>query len=264
MAAPKTPVPAAPTTTFANPAGAQMNHSGITNGCARCHNGVTAVGKPANHVITNAPCETCHKSTVTFAGARMNHVGIIANCASCHTGRNELGKPANHIITNAPCETCHKSTVTFAGARMDHSRITGTCASCHNGTTAEGKPVRHFVTTLPCEMCHRTVTWTPVVYRHTSPAYVDHGMALNCTSCHTSNATAVTWKFPAYRPDCAGCHAANYRPMPHPKFERPIPVYYTVMELRDCAGACHIYTDNSLRNIKVRRSSVHHAIGGGW
>jgi hypothetical protein len=52
--------------------------------------------------------------------------------------------------------------------------------------------------------------------------------------------------------------------MPHPKFERPIPVYYTVMELRDCAGTCHIYTDNTLKNIKVRRTSVHRAIGGGW
>jgi hypothetical protein len=241
-----------------------MSHAGVTSGCAACHNGVAAPGKPRNHIVTNAPCETCHKSTVTFAGARMNHAGIIGNCASCHNGRNVLGKPTNHIVTTAPCETCHKSTVTFAGARMDHTRVTATCASYHNGTTAQGKPPTHFVTTLPCEMCHRTATWTPVIYRHTSPAYQDHGSALGCASCHTSNAQMVPWKFPAYRPDCAGCHAAAYRPMPHLKFDRPVSVYYRAAELRDCTGACHVYADSTLRTIKTRRSGEHRANRGGW
>ena len=194
----------------------------------------------------------------------MNHAGITGNCASCHNGVTAVGKPANHIITTAPCETCHKSTVTFAGARMDHSLVTAPCASCHNGTIASGKPPRHFETTQPCEMCHRTVAWTPVAYRHTSPAYPDHGPALECTSCHTTNAQTIAWKFPAYRPDCAGCHAADYRPMSHPKFERPITVYYTVMELRDCTGACHVYTDNTLRFIKTRRQGEHRANRGAW
>src|SRR5581483_11065613 len=138
----------------------------------------------------------CHKSTVTFAGAQMNHTGITGNCASCHNGVIALGKPTSHIPTTAPCETCHRSTVTFAGARLDHSRVSAPCASCHNGATAEGKPTRHFVTNLPCELCHRTVTWTPVTYRHTSPAFVDHGPALACNSCHVSNAQVVPWKFP--------------------------------------------------------------------
>lgn len=194
----------------------------------------------------------------------MNHTGIIANCASCHNGTTAIGKPTNHIVANAPCETCHKSTVTFAGARVDHSRLTAPCASCHNGTMAEGKSPRHFLTALPCETCHRTAIWTPVIYRHTSPAYVNHGPGLNCASCHTSNAQIVPWKFPAFRPDCAGCHVDKYRPMSHPKFERPVKVYYTVAELRDCAGACHIYTDNTQRTILTHRSGVHRAIGGGW
>jgi hypothetical protein len=167
----------------------------------------------------------------------MNHAGIVANCASCHNGRAALGKPAKHIPTNDPCESCHRSTVTFAGSRFDHSRITAPCASCHNGVMAAGKSPRHFATTLPCEACHRTVTWTPVIYRHTTPAFVNHGAALSCASCHTSNAQIVPWKFPAYRPDCASCHADKYRPMSHPKFNRPVQVYYTVMELKDCAAA---------------------------
>ncbi len=241
-----------------------MNHAGITGNCASCHNGVAAPGKPTSHIVTNASCETCHKSTVTFAGARMNHTGIIGNCMSCHNGKTAPGKPTRHIVTAAPCESCHKSTVTFAGARLDHSQITAPCATCHNGTMASGKSPKHFVTNLPCEMCHRTVTWTPVVYRHTSPAFVNHGAVLACTSCHTTNAQIVPWKFPASKPDCAGCHADKYRPTSHVKFEKPVKVYYTVMELKDCAGACHTYTDNTQRTILTRRIGMHRAIGGGW
>jgi predicted CXXCH cytochrome family protein len=244
-------------------AGRQV-HPAVSSGCARCHNGVTAPGKPPTHIATMAPCETCHHSTVTFAGARMNHAGITANCASCHSGRTALGKPPTHIITTAPCETCHRSTVTFAGARMDHSRVSAACASCHNGTMAAGKPPQHFLTTLPCELCHRTAMWTPVTYRHTAPTYPDHGSALGCTTCHTTNAQTVPWKFPAYRPDCAGCHANNYRPTAHQKFVRPAIVNYTVMELRDCTGACHLYTDNTQRTVQTRRSGEHRANRGGW
>jgi hypothetical protein len=253
--------PAAPAPSTARP---NMGHAGVINGCATCHNGVGASGKPPKHVVTTAPCETCHKSTATFAGARMNHTGLTANCASCHNGGAATGKPANHIITNAPCETCHKSTVAFAGARVDHTRITATCASCHNGTTNEGKSPRHFLTALPCDTCHRTATWRPASYRHASPAYVNHGTGLSCTSCHVSNAQILQWKFPAFRPNCASCHVDKYRPMSHPKFERPVKVYYTIAELRDCTGACHIFADNTQKAILTRRSGVHQAIGGGW
>jgi hypothetical protein len=262
--APPPAVAAAPAAPAANTARPNMSHAGVINGCAACHNGVAGAGKPPKHVVTNAPCENCHKSTVTFAGARMNHTGIIANCASCHNGGATTGKPTNHIITNAPCETCHKSTVAFAGARVDHARITATCAGCHNGTMNEGKSPRHFLTALPCETCHRTATWTPVSYRHASPAYVNHGTGLACTSCHASNAPTVSWKFPAFRPNCASCHVDKYRPISHPKFERPVKVYYTIAELRDCTGACHIFADNTQKTILTRRSGAHQAIGAGW
>jgi len=201
---------------------------------------------------------------VTFAGARMNHTGIVSGCATCHNGTTALGKPARHIATTAPCETCHKSTVTFAGARMDHTRITAACATCHNGTTATGKPPRHFITTQPCELCHRTIAWTPVLYRHTSPRYPDHGRTLECISCHTANAQTIPWKSAAFQPDCAGCHAPDYRPMPHVKFQRPVTMYYTVAELRDCSGACHIYADSTMRTISSRRSGQHRPNRGGW
>jgi Cytochrome c7 and related cytochrome c len=260
-AATATPSTAATTSRMAN---SKPNHAGLVSGCASCHNGVTATGKRPNHVVTNAPCETCHKSTVTFAGARMNHTGLAANCARCHSGAIATGKPAKHIVTNAPCEICHKSTMTFAGARVDHSSLTGTCISCHNGAAAEGRPPRHLLTALPCDACHRTTFWTPVTYRHTSPAYVNHGPAVSCNSCHMANAQAVAWKFPAFKPNCAGCHVDKYRPMPHVKFERPVKVYYTVAELRDCTGSCHTYADSTQRTIVTRNFSRHRAFGGGW
>jgi hypothetical protein len=241
-----------------------MNHAGITGACASCHNSVSALGKPATHVLTSAPCETCHRSNVTFAGARMDHSRVIGSCANCHNGRAATGKPANHIITNAACDTCHKSTVVFAGARVDHAAIAGPCAGCHNGKTSEGKPPQHFVTTLPCESCHRTVAWTLANFKHASPAFVNHGPGVNCGGCHVANAQAVGWKFPAFRPDCAGCHVDKYRPTSHLKFERPVKVYYTIAELRDCKGACHVFADNTQRVILTRRFGLHQAMGGGW
>jgi hypothetical protein len=263
-ASPAQPKPAQPSLPQPNLVQPNLSHLGVINGCARCHDGVTAGGKPPNHVVGNAPCENCHKSTVTFAGAGMNHGGIIANCAGCHNGSTATGKPTKHILANAACESCHKSTVTFEGARFDHASVTATCASCHNGTTTEGRPARHFLTTLPCESCHRASAWMPASYRHASPSYVDHGAGVACTSCHVANAQTVAWRFPAFRPGCAGCHVDKYRPMSHPKFERPVQVYYTIAELRDCTGACHIFADNTQRNILRRQSGVHRSAGGGW
>ena len=194
----------------------------------------------------------------------MDHGSVTARCATCHNGSIARGKPRRHIMTNAPCESCHKSTISFAGTRMDHGGLTARCASCHNGTTASGPGRRHFTTTLGCDSCHRTNTWSFVRYRHTSPFYPRHGRITECRSCHVTNTQAFAWKFPAYKPDCAGCHADKFRPQQHVKVTRPAPVFYTVAELRNCAGACHIYTDKAMTKVATRRSHVHRANGGGW
>jgi hypothetical protein len=98
---------------------------GTPRACAACHNGTLAPGKPANHVMTGSPCETCHTNSVSFAAARFSHAGVTSGCASCHNGVKATGKPAGHIATVAPCETCHKSTVTFVGAAFDHASAPG-------------------------------------------------------------------------------------------------------------------------------------------
>jgi hypothetical protein len=97
-----------------------------------------------------------------------------------------------------------------------------------------------------------------------SPLYPDHGPSLECSSCHTTNAQTMAWKFPAFQPNCAACHVSNYRPMAHPKFQRPMTVYYTAAELRDCTGSCHIYADSTQRTIVTRRFGEHRANRGGW
>ena len=74
---------------------------------ARCHNGVAAPGKSPKHVVTSAPCESCHKSTATFAGARMNHTGITANCASCHNG---VAAPGKSPSTSSPTRPARPAT----------------------------------------------------------------------------------------------------------------------------------------------------------
>jgi hypothetical protein len=134
----------------------------------------------------------------------------------------------------------------------------GTCASCHNGIAARGKSANHFVTSLQCDACHTTTAWLPVIrYRHTSGNYPgDHAAGVGCLSCHTGNSQVVPWRFATYAPACAGCHADDYKPDKHKKVSKP-QILYTVSELRNCAGACHQYTDPSLTTIEKIRNSKH-------
>ncbi|MEQ1669716.1 MAG: cytochrome c3 family protein, partial [Hyphomicrobium sp.] len=87
----------------------QFDHAGISSGCANCHDGSKARGKSQAHIVTAAPCETCHKNTATFDDAKMDHTGITKDCASCHNGTTAKGKGKTHMVTAAPCETCHKN-----------------------------------------------------------------------------------------------------------------------------------------------------------
>jgi hypothetical protein len=173
------------------------------------------------------------------------------------------GKPQNHIRTTGECDTCH-STVAWIPAQFDHATVTGSCASCHNGSTATGKSNNHFLTNLACETCHRNTGWTPLIFRHSSLNFPDHGSRLDCQDCHRTNAQQVPYPSPAFAPDCAACHANDFKPGPHKKYEEPTTARYTVQELRDCTGACHVYTDSSLTTIKERRSNEHRPNRGGW
>ena len=246
--------------------GARFNHSGIVAGCASCHNGTTAKGKPSNHIVTTATCETCHKSTSTFIGAVFSHATVApGTCATCHNGSTATGKPSRHIPTTASCDACHRTTA-WIPATFSHATVApGTCATCHNGSTATGKPSNHFVTTRSCDACHRTTAWIPVTtYSHASPFYKEHGSGVSCNACHTGNSEVIPWPNVTYKPDCAACHAPKFKPDAHTKTTSPSTILYTVLELRNCAGSCHEYTDNTFTTIKSSRTAQHRPTDGGF
>ena len=140
--------------------------------------------------------------------------------------------------------------------------VTTGCNGCHNGSSATGKNVGHMSTQRECIDCHSTTAWTPLTFRHTSPEYPgDHRRALTCTACHTTNTDQATWTSPAYRPNCAGCHAGDFESGPHTKINNTN-TRYTVSELRNCSGACHVYTDATLTTISRSRPGPEHRVNG--
>jgi hypothetical protein len=245
--------------------GARFRHIGMVPGnCASCHNGSTATGKPGNHVQTTASCDTCHRTTA-WIPATFSHTNVSpGSCATCHNGSTATGKPGNHVQTTASCDACHRTTA-WIPATFSHANVTpGSCLTCHNGSTATGKPGTHFVTTRSCDACHTTTSWTTVRYTHTSPSFSTHNSGVTCRGCHAGNNEVIAWKFGAYSGSCAGCHAGDYKTGPHKKTTVPTTISYTVAELKNCAGSCHEYTDNTFTTIKKTRSGEHRSTGGGF
>jgi hypothetical protein len=198
---------------------------------------------------------------MAWTPARFDHAGVRpGTCSTCHNGVRASGKPVAHLPTTQECDACH-TTLAWQPATFSHTGITGNCQSCHNGTTSTGKPVGHMTTARDCNACHSTSAWTPLTFRHTSPEYPgDHRGTFACTRCHTTNTDQATWRTPAYRPDCAGCHAGDYKSSPHDKVEGRSK--YTVSELRNCSGACHVYADTTLTTIRKNRPGPQHRVNG--
>jgi uncharacterized protein (DUF983 family) len=215
------------------PGSGVMNHSGIFNGCATCHNGqvflgVTPVSKPGNHLPTSLACETCHATTkfTNFSGTAMVHTGIVNGCATCHNGQVFAGvtpvtKPSNHLPTSLSCETCHAISQysSFYAPAMNHTGIVSDCASCHNGqvffgVTPVSKPSNHLPTTATCETCHAASKFTS--FSGTAMNHV--GILSGCTTCHNGQVFAGVTpisKLDAPTPhltttlDCSSCHSST-------------------------------------------------------
>jgi hypothetical protein len=202
---------------FSSFLGATFTHTVPPGVCSTCHNGTTALGKPALHVPTTATCDTCHTQSntanyTTFLGA-VTHTASMANqCATCHNGASATGKTAGHIPVGAlSCDSggCHKvyggAVTSFAGATMSHTVVTATrCDTCHNGsyTTqgtigAQAKVTNHIPTTitagLDCNTCHRTPAytsasgWLSETMNHNSAQ--GGGVPVYCVTCHLSGVT---------------------------------------------------------------------------
>ena len=234
----------------------RVDHADVLGTCFSCHNGTTAIGKSPQHIASGNTCDDCH-TTNGWTPAVFDHNSIApGSCTTCHNGTTATGKHPTHIQTNSQCDSCH-STRAWTPATFDHNSVTGSCSSCHNGTQATGKPANHFVTSLQCDSCHDTSRWTPINFRHNTASYPgDHRRNLACRDCHKSNAQTVTWDAPAYQPDCAACHVNDYKSDPHKKYDNS-GTRYTVGELRDCSGSCHVYTNSSMTTIKKQRNGEH-------
>jgi hypothetical protein len=182
-----------------------MNHTGIVNNCATCHNGqsfagVTPVNKSSypTHIATALDCSNCHSSTTSFAGA------------------SATAMPANHLPTAQACTTCHASGFGSGSGVMSHLGIVNNCATCHNGQSFAGvtpvsKPANHLPTTATCETCHSASKFTSF----SGTAMIHTGILSGCATCHNSQSFAgVT---PVSKPTnhlptsaaCESCHSAN-------------------------------------------------------
>ncbi|MFV2055217.1 MAG: cytochrome c3 family protein [Thiohalomonadales bacterium] len=204
-----------------------FDHSSIAgDSCANCHNGTTATGKSAKHILTNQPCENCHRPRGGWGIYKMNHVDLRAVCSQCHDGKTARGRSPSHIATNGACDVCH-TTNNWNSAGVDHTALLpGTrCVSCHNGSTARGVPPvpQHILSSDACDACHNTRSFSSV-------NRVDHGevrgscktchspypaghisTTAECNTCHTSTSSwsVVTFDHATVSAPCTTCHVVN-------------------------------------------------------
>jgi hypothetical protein len=208
---------------------------GTPKNCDDCHavgKRILATPKSNNHIVTDAPCGSCHFNTATWLGARYNHgAAKPGQCITCHNGRQATGKPASHNIgrkATDSCDQCHRR-IAWIPASWNHSGVTpGTCTTCHNGSTAIGKPGTHTTvakSTYQCDECHGFTGWFPAAYKHNTAGV--------CSSCHNGTTaigkpashTAVSVK--GTNP-CSDCH----------KIQGWIPATYTHTATGSCM-TCH-------------------------
>jgi cytochrome c7-like protein len=175
----------------------------VSTGCVTCHtlsaggSYLNATGKPATatHASVTGNCESCHKSTTTWAGAKTDHSSFTAatNCTTCHNGSTATGKPATHFPTTVNCFSCHNvSPSLWTPTKWNHTQmpVANACASCHTGgyPPADGKPTNHIPyqtvavsAAANCDGCHKgsTTTWANGKF-HSS-----FSVSTGCVSCHT-------------------------------------------------------------------------------
>jgi hypothetical protein len=111
-------------TTWAN--GQFHANYSVATGCFTCHTGayMNAVGKPntATHANVTGNCESCHKSTTSWASASVDHSTFTAatNCSQCH-GVSASGKRRH---TSRPPRTASCATTSRRPSGRRRSGIT--------------------------------------------------------------------------------------------------------------------------------------------
>ena len=267
---------------------AQVDHTLVTGTCFSCHNGTSKLSltgalisnKGTIHLSTNNSCDACHLvgPKPWVPANAFDHNQKVGACVGCHdnvhtvTDGKLYGKDAQHLNTTTACDACHFSTSNWivSATQFDHGNAIGSCASCHDGshklgktgTLLDHKGTTHMVTSVDCALCHNTTSivspgvWKFIGYTHSSPNYVAHtnnnAILANCKTCHTANTQTIAYKQPSLVGFCASCHSTSFSPSPHTKYGS---VKYTFTELKDCTGACHIYTDQTMTKIQTTRNT---------
>jgi ssDNA-binding Zn-finger/Zn-ribbon topoisomerase 1 len=119
--------------------GNSFDHKGVVAGqCKSCHDGKSASGMPARHLMVATSCDSCHRPT-TWLPAQFNHSGITPNtCLACHNGLGASAKPAGHFMTARSCDSCHK---TMGWTPVNYQHVSPlyvvspdklSCVSCHD------------------------------------------------------------------------------------------------------------------------------------
>lgn len=189
---------------------------GTPRNCDGCHavgKRILATPKSSAHIVTDAPCETCHFNTSTFLGARFNHGSATpGQCQTCHNGRLSNNKPATHNTGNKAtksCDNCHRSS-SWLPASWNHTGVVAACSSCHVSSpevsAPNRKPASHVPTALKgqleCDSCHSYIGWYPNRFKHNTGAA--------CSSCHNGTLAigprADHLGFQGWPTECNQCH----------------------------------------------------------
>jgi hypothetical protein len=218
--------------------------AGVFKGTAKTCDGCHALGKrvvatpmPTTHIVTDAPCDSCHFNASTFLGARFNHgIAVPGQCATCHNGRQSTGRPASHSMglkATDSCDHCHR-TYAFLPSSWNHVGVAPhTCDNpgCHvqgsNQYFRSGSThTRLGMATYYCDECHKYGTWLTALFIHDRPA--PSGVCMGChdgvtaigkvpthgitsSDCNTCHFNTVTWLGASYHNGniagiCGNCH----------------------------------------------------------
>ena len=234
---------------------------GTPRNCDGCHaygKRVVATPKSGSHIVTDAPCESCHFNTSTFLGARYNHgTAVPGQCTTCHNGRIAQAKPnsGRHLtpLGSQSCDSCHRTSAWSPQSWNHNGVIPGSCetAGCHvAGSNQYYRPANHNSPvpytnyskgTYQCDSCHNFVYWNPAPFKHSVAGTCDscHSMKVGhiatngavCSACHRTRSNG--W-LPASNHSgneagiCRTCHASTPQPGSHSATE------YTIS-----CDACH-------------------------
>ncbi len=217
-------------------------HSGLNvNNCLLCHAGESFAGVPAPYI----PMSTSGVSPTHATPLAPPHIPILAgvDCSSCHAAAYNAGgfgpatamSAAKHAFVSATCDTCHEAGASFyvgTGTALqtrpaDHTSASmaapNDCSGCHETTdwNSSALPAGHMPNpgNQGCSVCH---TALPGNYTTLASNAVMHtGITSNCSQCHGSTVTTLTFYnnftvksavlSPAHIPflsgtDCVSCH----------------------------------------------------------